>query len=39
LVQRDIGKKLTLGMKSFHHRVEGLATAQTRPADMLDFEG
>jgi hypothetical protein len=39
LVQRDIGKKLTLGMESFYHGVEGLAMAQTRPADMLDFEG
>jgi len=39
LVQRDIGKKLTLGMESFYHGPEGSAAAQTRSADMLDLGG
>ena len=39
LVQRDIGKKFTLGTELFYHGPEGLATAQTRHAAMLDFGG
>ncbi len=34
LVQRDIGKKWTLGAETFYHGPEGLASAQTR-----DFGG
>ena len=39
LVQRDIGKKVTLGTEVFYHGPEGEATAQTRPATMIDFGG
>jgi hypothetical protein len=39
LVQRDIGKKFTLGAELFYHGPEGLATAQTRHATMLDVGG
>ena len=39
LVQRDLGKKLTLGAEIFYHGPEGLATPQTRPATMLDVGG
>jgi hypothetical protein len=39
LVQRDLGKKLTLGMEVFSHGAEGFATAQTRSATMLDLGG
>ena len=39
LVQRDIGKKWTLGTETFYHGPEGLATAQTRSAALLDFGG
>jgi hypothetical protein len=39
LVQRDIGKKLTLGSELFFHGPEGLATAQTRSATLLDVGG
>ena len=39
LVQRDIGKKLTLGTEVFYHGAEGLATPQTRSAALLDFGG
>lgn len=39
LVQRDIGKKLTLGTEVFYHGPEGLATPQTRSATLLDFGG
>ena len=39
LVQRDIGKKLTLGTEAFYHGPEGVATPQTRPATMLDAGG
>lgn len=39
LLQRDIGKKLTLGTEAFYHGPEGLATPQTRPATLLDFGG
>jgi hypothetical protein len=39
LVQRDLSKKLTLGTEVFYHGPEGLATAQTRPATMVDVGG
>ena len=39
LLQRDIGKKLTLGMEVYSHGAEGLATAQTRSATMIDVGG
>ncbi len=39
LVQRDIGKKFTLGSEVFYHSAEGLATAQTKPATLLDVGG
>ncbi|MGA3292701.1 MAG: transporter [Candidatus Acidiferrales bacterium] len=39
LVQRDIGKKLTLGTEIFSHGREGLATAQTRASTMVDVGG
>lgn len=39
LLQRDFGKKWTLGAEIFHHGVEGLATPQTRAATMVDFGG
>jgi hypothetical protein len=39
LLQRDIGKRLTLGAEVFYHGPEGLATAQTRHATMLDVGG
>ena len=39
LVQRDLGEKLTLGTEVFYHGPEGLATAQTRPATMVDIGG
>jgi hypothetical protein len=39
LVERDLGKKVTLGTEAFYHGPEGLATAQTRPATMIDFGG
>jgi hypothetical protein len=39
LVQRDISKKLTLGTELFSHGREGLATAQTRSATMIDVGG
>jgi hypothetical protein len=39
LMQRDIGKKLTLGTEIFSHGAEGLATPQTRPATMIDVGG
>jgi len=39
LLQRDIGKKLTLGSEAFFHGPEGLATAQTRSATLIDFGG
>ncbi len=39
LVQRDIGKKLTLGTEVFSHGAEGVATAQTRSSTMIDFGG
>jgi hypothetical protein len=39
LVQRDLGKKLTLGTEVFYHGPEGLATPQTRPATLVDLGG
>lgn len=39
LVQRDIGKKWTLGSEVFHHGNEGLATAQIEGSTMLDMGG
>jgi len=39
LLQRDLGKKWTLGAEVFYHGPEGIATAQTRPATMLDVGG
>ncbi len=39
LLQRDLGKKLTLGTEVFYHGAEGLAAAQTRSAAMLDIGG
>ncbi len=39
LVQRDIGKKWTLGTEAFYHGPEGLATPQTGSAVLLDVGG
>lgn len=39
LVQRDLGKKWTLGTEVFYHGPEGLGTPQTRPATLVDFGG
>lgn len=39
LVQRDIGKKWTLGTEVFSHGREGFATAQTRSATLVDVGG
>lgn len=39
LLQRDIGKKWTLGGEIYSHGAQGLATAQTRAATMADFGG
>lgn len=39
LVQRDIGKKLTLGTEVFYHGPEGVATPQTRASTMVDIGG
>ena len=39
LVQRDIGKKITLGTEIFHHGPEGIATPQTLAATMVDVGG
>jgi hypothetical protein len=39
LLQRDIGKKLTLGGEFFYHGPEGLATPQIKSATLLDFGG
>jgi hypothetical protein len=39
LVQRDLGKKVTLGTEIFYHGPEGLATPQTRPATLVDIGG
>jgi hypothetical protein len=39
LVQRDLGKKVTLGTEVFYHGAEGVATPQTRSAALLDIGG
>ena len=39
LLQRDIGKKLTLGGEFFYHGAEGDATPQTHWSTLLDFGG
>ena len=39
LVQRDLGKKLTLGTEIYYHGPTGLATAQPRPATLVDIGG
>jgi hypothetical protein len=39
LLQRDIGKRLTLGGEIFSHAKEGLATPQTQSATMVDLGG
>jgi hypothetical protein len=39
LVQRDLGKKWTLGTEVYYHGPEGIATAQTRPSTLVDFGG
>jgi len=39
LVQRDIGKKWTLGTEIFYHGPEGPLAPQTRPATLVDFGG
>ena len=39
LLQRDIGKKLTLGTEVFYHGPEGAATPQFRSSALLDVGG
>ena len=39
LLQRDIGKKWTLGAEIFSHGAEGYATGETKPAAMVDVGG
>jgi hypothetical protein len=39
LVQRDLGKKLTLGTELFYHGAEGFAAPQTHAAAMVDVGG
>jgi hypothetical protein len=39
LVQRNLGKRLTLGSEVFAHQREGFATPQTRSATMVDVGG
>jgi hypothetical protein len=39
LVQRDIGKKLTLGTEVFHHGAEGTAALSTRDSTLIDAGG
>ncbi len=39
LLQRDIGKKLTLGAELFSHQKEGLATPQTQSSNLVDVGG
>ncbi|HEV7218716.1 MAG: hypothetical protein ACHP8A_02585 [Terriglobales bacterium] len=39
LVQRNLGKKWTLGTEVFSHGAEGLATPQIRGATLLDIGG
>lgn len=39
MVQRNIGKKLTLGTEIFSHQKEGFATPQTQSATLVDLGG
>lgn len=39
LIQRDIGKKWTLGAEVYSHGPEGLATPQIRSSTMIDMGG
>ncbi|MGA2746006.1 MAG: transporter [Candidatus Sulfotelmatobacter sp.] len=39
LLQRNLGKKLTLGSEIFSHQKEGFATPQTQSSTMVDFGG
>ncbi|HVY93847.1 MAG TPA: hypothetical protein VHA14_13895 [Bryobacteraceae bacterium] len=39
LVQRDLGKKWTLGAEAFHHGPEGEAAPQTEASTLVDFGG
>lgn len=39
LLQRDLGKKFTLGAEIYSHGAEGLATAQTRSTTLIDVGG
>lgn len=39
LIERDFGKKLTLGTEIFSHGSEGLATPQTKSATLVDIGG
>jgi hypothetical protein len=39
LVQRDLGKKVTLGTEIFYHGPEGPAAPQTRPSTLIDVGG
>ncbi|MGA9630915.1 MAG: hypothetical protein WBP92_15615 [Candidatus Acidiferrales bacterium] len=39
LLQRDIGKKWTLGGEVFSHGAEGIATPQIRGSTLIDFGG
>jgi len=39
MLQRDVGKKWTLGAEIFHHGPEGIATAQTHASTMIDGGG
>jgi hypothetical protein len=39
VVQRDLGKKFTLGAEVFYHGAEGFAAPQTRHAVLLDVGG
>ncbi len=39
LLQRDLGKKLTLGGEFFYHGAEGLAAPQIRSAALVDVGG
>jgi len=39
LVQRDLGKKVTLATEAFFHGPEGIGTPLNRPTTMIDFGG
>ena len=39
IVQRDFGKKWTLGEEIFYHGPEGPLAPQTRPATLVDLGG